>query len=365
VERAPLGVLLVQLGTPDAPTPRAVRRYLAEFLSDPRVIDLPAPLRWMLLHGVILRVRPRRSAAAYRSIWLPDGSPLRVHSEAFRAALARELGGGFAVALGMRYGAPSIDAALQALAAAGATRLLVWPLFPQYADASTGSALARLFERLGRFAFSRVRTLGPCYDDPGFVAAFADVARPVLEAFRPEHVLLSYHGLPERQVRAADPSGRHCLASADCCEDPRAAHGGCYRAQCFATSRALARALALAPAQHTTCFQSRLGRTPWIRPYTDEVLPRLRASGVRRVAVVCPAFVADCLETVEEIGIRAREQWRHLGGADLALVPSLNARPRWVAAAAARLRAAAQSLESDEAAARPDARESARPTPAT
>ena len=363
---APIGVLLVQLGTPDAPTTGAVRRYLSEFLSDPRVIDLAAPLRWLLLHAVILRVRPRASAAAYQKIWTPQGSPLRVHSEAFSAALARELGSGFAVALGMRYGAPPIDAALRALASAGATRLLVWPLFPQHAEASTGSALARVFERLQHFpGYGRVRVLAPCWDDPGFAAAFAAVARPVLDASRPEHVLFSYHGLPERQLRAADPTGRHCLASDDCCASISPDNARCYRAQCLATSRALSAALALAPGSHSTSFQSRLGRARWTRPSTEETLARLRGSGVRRVAVLCPAFVADCLETLEEIGIRARERWRELGGETLALVPSLNADARWVEAAARRVRAAAQGLDSDDAAASPDASASATPMPET
>ena len=210
---ARFGLLLVQLGTPDAPTPRAVRRYLAEFLSDPRVIDIPAPLRWLLLHGVILRTRPRASAAAYQKIWTEQGSPLRFHSDAFTAALAHELGDAYAVALGMRYGRPDVEAALSGLARAGAEQLLVWPLFPQHSDAATSSALARVFQRLPRFHFGRVRALGPCYDEPGFVAAWAEVARPVLAAARPDYVLMSYHGLPERQIRAGDPSGRHCLVS--------------------------------------------------------------------------------------------------------------------------------------------------------
>lgn len=365
MDRTPIGVLLVQLGTPDSPTESDVRRYLAEFLSDPRVIDLPAPLRRLLLHGVILRVRPRASAAAYRKIWTPQGSPLRVYSEDFARALAAELGGDFRVALGMRYGAPSIDAALSALAEGAVRKLIVWPLFPQYSNAATGSALARAFERLAGFAFERVISIGPVHADAGFVAAWAGVAAPALAAFRPDHVLFSYHGLPERQIRAADPSGRHCLASAECCAVLGAENRNCYRAQCHATTRDLARALALPPERHSTAFQSRLGPTRWIEPYTDVELPRLAGAGVRRLAVLCPAFVADCLETLEEIGMRAREQWQGLGGDDLLLVPSLNADRRWVAYAAERLRTAAQSLRSDSAAASPDASESATPTPAT
>ncbi|HEX5065411.1 MAG TPA: ferrochelatase [Myxococcota bacterium] len=363
---APTGVLLVQLGTPDAPTPSALRRYLGEFLADPRVIDLPAPLRWLLLHGVILRVRPRRSAAAYRKIWTESGSPLRLYSEDFRAALARELGDGYAVALGMRYGEPRVDLALERLRDAGATRLLVWPLFPQHAEASSGSAFAHVFQRLRHFtSFGRLRALGPCWSDPGFASAWVAVARPVLESSRPEHVVFSYHGLPERQVRAADPSRRHCLASDTCCDAISAVNARCYRAQCFATSRILSAALSLPADTHSTAFQSRLGRARWIGPSTDETLLRLRRAGVRRLAVMCPAFVADCLETLEEIGIRARASWRAQGGEELVLVPSLNAHPRWVAAAAERVRAAAHGLDSDAAASSPDASASATPIPIT
>jgi ferrochelatase len=366
VADAPVGVLLVQLGTPDAPTPRALRRYLGEFLSDPRVIDLPAPLRWLLLHGVILRVRPRRSAAAYRQIWTPQGSPLRLHSDAFASALGRALGPAYVVALGMRYGRPSLDEALGALARAGSTRLLVWPLFPQYAEAATGSALARVFERLQRFpSFGRVRALGPCWDAPGFAAAWADVAKPALATARADHVLFSYHGLPERQVRAADPSGAHCLRRDDCCDAIAGVNRRCYRAQCFATTRALAGALGLTSRPHSTAFQSRLGRARWIQPYTDAELVRLRQAGVRRLAVLCPAFVADCLETLEEIGIRAASRWRALGGDALVLLPSLNANPRWIEAAAGLVQAAAHTLDSDAAAASPDASASGTPIPST
>jgi ferrochelatase len=366
VSAAPIGVLLVQLGTPEAPTPPALRRYLGEFLSDPRVIDLPAPLRWLLLHGVILRRRPRASAEAYAKIWTPDGSPLRIHSEAFTRALARELGGDYAVVLGMRYGEPRIDTALAALAGAGATRLLVWPLFPQYAEASTGSALARVFECLRQYAsFGRVRAVGPCFDDPGFADAWAAVARPALETARPDHVLFSYHGIPERQLRAADPTGRHCLASEDCCDALGAQNARCYRAQCFATTRALAASMALTERSTSTSFQSRLGRARWTQPSTDDALARLRRDGVRRLAVVCPSFVADCLETLEEIGLRARERWCAQGGEELVLVPGLNAHPRWIDAAARLVRAAAHGLDSDAPAASPEASESATPIPIT
>jgi ferrochelatase len=335
------GVLLVNLGTPDAPTPSAVRRYLREFLSDPRVLDVPAPLRFLLLHAVILPFRPRRAAAQYRKIWGPDGSPLLVHGRALREGVAKELGDGFVVELAMRYGRPDLATALERLAAADVARIVVMPLYPQYASSSSGSTAERVLALAGaRWNVPALALLGAFHDDAGFLDAWAEVARPVLAAFRPDFVLLSYHGLPERQVRKSDPSGRHCLASPDCCAAIVSANRHCYRAQCFATSRGLAARLGLAPDGHATSFQSRLGRDPWIQPYTDALLPALAARGVKRLAVLCPAFVADCLETVEEIGVRATEQWRGLGGEALQLVPSLNASPRWVRAVADRVRAA-------------------------
>jgi ferrochelatase len=324
-DAAPTGVLLVNLGTPDAPTPAAVRRYLREFLSDPRVIDLPAAARWLLLHLVILPFRPKRSAHAYASIWTSEGSPLLVHGRGLREAVAGELGSGYAVALGMRYGHPSLREAADALRMAGVRRVVALPLFPQYSEAATGSALAKLHEALARAELRELVVLPPFYDEPRFVAALAALARPRLDAFRPDHVLLSYHGLPERQVRAADAGGAHCLASETCCEALGPANARCYRAHCFATSRALAAALGLAPGRVTTAFQSRLGRARWIGPSTDAALPALAARGVRRLAVLCPSFVADCLETLEEIGLRAREQWQALGGEAFELVPCLNA----------------------------------------
>jgi ferrochelatase len=324
------GVLLVNLGTPDAPRPAEVRRYLREFLGDPRVIDLPAPLRWLLLHLVILPRRPRASARAYAKIWTPRGSPLLVHGEALRDAVARDLGPEYEVVLGMRYGRPSLREAAERLVAADVARIVALLLFPQWSEAASGSAEARLREELARRGAPPVAVLPPFYSEPRFVAAVARIARPRLAAFRADHVLFSYHGLPERQIRAADASRRHCLARPDCCDAVVAANRRCYRAHCFATTRALAAALGLAPELYSTAFQSRLGGTPWILPHTDAVLPELAARGVRRLAVLCPSFVADCLETLEEIGLRAREQWRELGGEALELVPALNAEPAWV-----------------------------------
>jgi ferrochelatase len=339
---APTGVLILNLGTPASPAPADVRRYLRQFLSDPYVIDLAAPLRRLLLEAVILPFRPRRSAEAYAKIWTPAGSPLRVHGLALRDRLAAALGTGFAVELGMRYGEPALTGAVARLREAGARRVVVRPLFPQYSRAATRSALDAAAAALGahpELTWAVVRE--DFHAEPGFVAALAGVAAPRLTRFRPDHVLMSYHGLPERQIRRTDPSGRHCLADASCCDAVTEVNRRCYRAQCFATSRALAAALELAPDAWSTSFQSRLGTTPWIRPYTDHVLPELRGRGVARLAVLCPSFVADCLETLEEIGIRGRAQWRELGGEALELVPCLNADPAWAETLAGWLREAA------------------------
>lgn len=325
-------VLLVNLGTPASPSTRDVRKYLREFLSDERVIDSHPLVRALLLNLVILPFRPRRSAAAYRMIWTEAGSPLLVESEALARDVARNLGDGFHVVLAMRYGEPSLSRALDELLGAKPERLVIVPLFPQYAEASTGSALARIEELLPKDTAPEIASVPAFYDDPGFLSAWAAVASERLEAFRPDHVLLSYHGLPERQVKRTDESGTHCLASPECCDKISAVNRNCYRAQCQATSKSLVRALGLENGQWSMAFQSRLGRTPWIQPFTDQWVAELAAQGHKRLAVLCPAFVADCLETVEEIGIRLAFQWRELGGEDLMLVPSLNAHPAWTQA---------------------------------
>ena len=330
----PIGVLLLQLGTPDSPSVKDVRRFLREFLSDPRVVDLPTPLRQLLLNAVILPFRPRRSAEAYELVWTEQGSPLTIHTEALTEGVAAELGAGYRVAYGMRYGQPSIADVAQGLLDEGCARLVVLPLFPQYASAAGGSALAealRVVAALGNVP--DVATIGSFHDDPGFIRAVAAVAAPLLSDFEPDHVLFSYHGLPESQIRASDPTGSWCLATSGCCDTMTRANRSCYRAQAHATTRALVAELGLV-IPHGTSFQSRLAGRPWIEPFTDYELERLHGEGVRRLAILTPSFTADCLETIEEIGIRARRQWEELGGDDLLLVPCVNADDRWVAAVA-------------------------------
>jgi len=334
-----LGILLVNLGTPDDPSPPAVRRYLREFLSDPRVVDINPVARKLLLELVILPRRPRVSAAAYAKIWSREGSPLLAFSRALEARVREALGPGHLVELAMRYGRPSIPDALERLRAGGAGRLVVAPLYPQYASSSTGSSLEAVFAALARQpVVPAVSVLPPFYDDPGFIGAFAAVGAPVVAREQPDHVLFSFHGLPERHVQASDHSGRHCLQSAGCCDVMGVANRDCYRAQCFATARALSARLGLQPGTWSVSFQSRLGRTPWIKPYTDLRLEELAREGKRRLCVFSPAFVADCLETLEEIGMRAEEQFKAAGGERLALVPSLNASDAWVEALVALLR---------------------------
>jgi ferrochelatase len=347
------GVLLVNLGTPDAPHAPQVRRYLREFLMDERVIDISPVARWLLVQLVIAPFRAPKSAAAYRKVWTPEGSPLLIHGKALRDAVAAKLPG-VEVELAMRYGNPSIPDALDRLRAAQVTRLTVLPLYPQYAASSTASTIEAVQRHLGRvWDLPGVDIVPNFFDDAGFLAAWSEHAREHLDAFAPDHVLFSYHGLPERQIVKSDPtlvrlgssrtrSGEvrgHCLATPDCCERARGpVLDRCYRAQCYSTTRALVADLQLDVTRTSTSFQSRLGRVPWIKPYTDDVLVELARAGTKRLAVLCPAFVADCLETLEEIGDRAREDFRAAGGEDLALIPCLNAHPRWVDAVVGLLR---------------------------
>ncbi len=331
-----IGVLLINLGTPKAPTAKDVRRYLRQFLSDPRVIDINPVGRWLLVNLIIAPFRSPKSAAAYRKIWTERGSPLLFHTQDLGRAVAERLGENYAVEIGMRYGEPSIESALRRLFDRGVREVRILPLYPQYSSSATGSTQEEVFRVAKRmWNITPVQFLLPFFDHPGFIRAFAEVGRDRLREFQADHVLFSFHGLPERQILKGDVGGNHCLQKPDCCDKIIPANGLCYRAHSYATARSLAAALELPAERYTVCFQSRLGRTPWIKPYTDLVIPELAKAGKKRLAVFCPAFVADCLETLEEIGMRAREQFRSLGGEDLLLIPSLNAEPVWVEAVCA------------------------------
>lgn len=330
------GLLLVNLGTPRSPRPADVRAYLREFLMDPRVIDLPAWKRWLLVHLVIAPFRARPSGEAYSKVWTARGSPLLFHGLDLADKVRRRLGTGTVVELAMRYGEPSIPAALARLRKSGVDRIVVFPLYPQYSSAATGSTLDRVFEcARTQWNVPYLRVVPPFYDHPAFLDASADLARPYVERPGVERVFFSFHGLPERQVRKSDESGSHCLEREDCCDAIVAANRNCYRAQCHATARGVAARLDLPRGKWIVSFQSRLGRNPWIRPYTDELLVAEARAGRRRAVILSPAFVADCLETLEELGIRGAGSWREHGGESLEVVPCLNATDTWADAVAA------------------------------
>jgi len=328
----PIGVLLLNLGTPDSPSVRDVRRYLREFLSDPRVLTMHPVVRWLLLNLVILPRRPRATASAYSKIWTEAGSPLLINGRKLALAVGEDLGSDFQVELAMRYQKPAIRSTLERMQQAGAARVVVIPLFPQYSEAATGSAVAKAEEENQQLAIPMdLTTLGDFYDDAGFIEAQTETIRPLLGAKAWDHILFSYHGLPESQIRRVPG----CLSDPECCDGIDHGRLRCYRAQCFATTRALWGALAPEDGgslTHGSSFQSRLTREPWIKPYTDFVLPELYAAGKRRLLVVCPAFAADNLETLEEVGIRLREQWAQLGGKDFDLAPCVNDSPRFARA---------------------------------
>ncbi|OHC58223.1 MAG: ferrochelatase [Pseudomonadales bacterium RIFCSPLOWO2_02_FULL_63_210] len=323
-------LLLVNLGSPASTEVADVRRYLNQFLMDPYVVDLPWPLRRLLVSLILLK-RPAASAHAYASIWWADGSPLVVLSRRLQAAMQAQWTQG-PVELAMRYGEPSIETALQRLAAQGIQQVTLAPLYPQFADSTTTTVIeeARRVVRAANLDM-RFSILPPFYDQPEYLDALVDSARPYLEqAF--DHLLLSFHGLPERHLRKLDPS-KHCLKGPDCCRTaPPEVLATCYRAQCMRSAAAFAERMGLRPEQWSVSFQSRLGRDKWIEPYTESRLQALAGQGVKKLLVMCPAFVADCIETLEEIGDRGLEQFQAAGGESLQLVPCLNDHPSWVAA---------------------------------
>ncbi len=324
------GVVLVNVGTPDSPSEADVRRYLAEFLSDPHVIDLPAPMRWALLRFIILPFRPAKSAHAYRQIWTERGSPLLLHTQAQRDSLQRELPD-CEVVVAMRYGAPSFSDAVAQLKANGVEHVTVVPLYPQYALASSRSAE----ERWAQVAAGLPSTVLPeFHDERGFIEASAARITETVAQARGEYVLFSYHGLPVHQHAPVCDVG--CARKVEPCGPltPSSAH--CYRGQCHATTAALVKRTGTT--NYSTSFQSRLKGRKWISPYTDEVIVQLAQQGVRRLVVACPSFVADCLETLEEIGQRAAASFRAAGGESLTLVPAVNDSPVFIRAVAQRVR---------------------------
>lgn len=320
------GLLLLNLGTPDSPEKSDVRRYLRVFLSDPRVINIPAPLRYLLLYGVILPFRTRKTAQAYRAIWTPEGSPLLSYSQRMlKKVQSRLKGTNTVVSLGMRYGSPSAEDALKALQ--HCEKITILPLFPQYSSAATGSSLAYVLKQISSDdVIPNMHVIRDFHQHPAFLEAQAESIKPYIADH--DFVLFSYHGVPENHL-LKDECQQQCIHA---CSPSSARYESCYRQQCIRSTKLLAEKLNLSEQRYTLSFQSRLGKTPWIKPYTDDVLPELASKGIKRLAISCPSFVVDCLETIEEIGIRAREQWTELGGESLTLIPALNDDENWVEA---------------------------------
>ena len=324
------GVLLINLGSPDSTSVADVRKYLGEFLMDPRVLDVAWPIRWCVVNLAILPKRPAQSAEAYEQIWTKEGSPLVVTSRNVQRELHRRVGEDFVVELAMRYQNPSIESAISRLRGQGVTDLLVFPMVPHYAMSSFETAVVRAQEVAARLAPEiKLKIAEPYFNEPDYIASLVASAQSFLNSGY-DHLLFSFHGLPERHLRKANPG--HCLATPDCCESPDPAHRTCYRAQCLATARAVVAAAGVPADKFSISFQSRLGREPWLKPYTDHVLPQLAGNGVKNLLVICPAFVSDCLETLEEIALRGRETFLEAGGTDLTLIPCLNEHPRWIEA---------------------------------
>jgi len=321
------GVLLINLGTPDNCDPKSVYAYLKQFLNDPRVVDLPAVVRYILVNWFIIPFRYKQSAHAYQQIWTNQGSPLLTHSYDLVEAVRKAFGSTVQIELGMRYGNPSIESAIDKLK--DCQKIMAIPLFPQYSSAATGSAIQALLEVLGqRWNIPELIIKKDFFNNSDFIYAYASLIRDNLKDKKIDRLIFSYHGLPQRHI---EKSACHspCTRS-EFCPKPDHLNMYCYRAQCYETARLIAEELNLSSTDYVVAFQSRLGKTPWIGPYTDVVLAELREKKVDNIAIVCPSFVSDCLETLEEINIRARAQWLELGGREFVFIPCLNTYSAWV-----------------------------------
>lgn len=330
-----IGVLLINLGTPEAATVSAVRRYLREFLSDPYVIDIPVIARWILLNAYILPTRTKQSTTAYQQIWTEQGSPLLIHSHALALRLQQQLGEPYCVALAMRYGKPTIQSAVTQLLNENLDKMIVIPLYPQYAKSTTESSLQNAKKIIRQqHPYLPIDTLQDFYHNPHYINAKATLIQTTLKNTSLDKLIFSYHGLPERHIHNVCQEKTNCDLITPC-PSMMSTNAHCYRAQCYATARLIAQKIGLHQNDYLVTFQSRLGKTPWITPYTDLSLNALAQQGLKNIAIVCPSFVSDCLETLEEIDIRAKNQWQALGGQAFIRIPCLNASESWVSALAA------------------------------
>jgi ferrochelatase len=323
------GVLLVNLGSPDSTDPNDVKKYLDEFLMDERVIDVPFWARSLIVRGIILNTRPKQSAEAYKKIWWEEGSPLIVLSERLQEKVDELTS--VPIALAMRYGKPSIKSGLQELHDQGVDEVLLFPLYPQFAMATTETIVV-LAEELRKTHFPKMEftTVPAFYNHPDYIRVLANSIEEKLKGVDYEHILFSYHGVPKRHIRKSDITKSHCKIDGSCCQTPSPAHQFCYRHQCYETTRLVAEYLELKKETYTVTFQSRLGFDPWLQPPTDRTIERMGIDGTKNLAVVTPAFVSDCLETLEEIAMEGKEIFHEVGGKDFTVVPCLNDREDWV-----------------------------------
>lgn len=323
------GVLFVNLGSPDSTDPKDVKRYLDEFLMDERVFDFPYWLRSFIVKGIILNTRPKKSAEAYEKIWWEEGSPLIVLSERLKTAVDALTS--VPIALGMRYGNPSLKSGLEALREKGVTEVLLVPLYPQFAMATTETILV-LAEELRQRYFPEMEftNMPSFYNHPDYIRVLSESIQQELQTKNWDHLLFSYHGLPERHIKKSDITQSHCKIDGSCCQTASEAHKYCYRHQCYETTKQVAAYLGLKPDSYSTSFQSRLGIDPWLKPATNKTINKMPENGIKNLAVVTPAFVSDCIETLEEIGIQAKEDFKAQGGEELHMVPCLNDDDAWV-----------------------------------
>jgi len=323
------GVLLVNLGSPESPEPKDVKKYLGEFLMDERVIDVPLWARNLLVKGIILNTRPKASAAAYKKIWWEDGSPLIVISERLQQKIQKETS--LPVGLAMRYGSMTIKKGMQDLVDKGVDEILIFPLYPQFAMATTETILV-LAEEIQKEFFPglTLESVPAFYNKPDYIEVLANSVAKHLKGIDYEHLLFSYHGVPERHIRKRDVTKSHCKIDSSCCATPSKAHEFCYRHQCLEVTRLIAEKLHLKENSYSTSFQSRLGFDPWLLPYTDRTIERLGKQGIKNMAIVTPAFVSDCLETLEEIAMEGQEIFHEMGGKQFTTIPCLNDDVEWV-----------------------------------
>lgn len=323
------GILLVNLGSPDSPEPKDVKKYLGEFLMDERVIDVPLWARTLLVKGIILNTRPKASAKAYKKIWWKEGSPLIVLSESLKSKVADKID--FPVALAMRYGSMTIEEGIEELVAKGVEHIFMIPLYPQYAMATTETILVLAEEiRALKYPNIKLESLPAFYNQSIYIDALSESISNSLVGKNYEHLLFSYHGVPERHIRKSDVTKSHCKIDGSCCVTASKAHQFCYRHQCLEVTRLVGEKLGLKPGTYSSSFQSRLGFDPWLQPYTDRTIERLGKEGVKNMAIVTPAFVSDCLETLEEIAMEGEEIFHEVGGDNFTTIPCLNTNDKWV-----------------------------------